>query len=111
MKQGDNELQMVDNVKEIELSMTLAMQFYLGYFDDASGNYDTRGGRLISLAGNQNLVTQEQTALASMDAEVQANAAIVNKNYEHIVRIIWWINKAISFIRPYVGLCVRWVNI
>ena len=43
---------MVDNVKEIELSMTLAMQFYLGYFDDASGNYDTRGGRLISLAGN-----------------------------------------------------------
>jgi len=57
MRQSDNELQMVENVKEIELSMTLAMQFYLGYFDDSSGNYDTRGGRLISLAGNQNLVT------------------------------------------------------
>ena len=46
-----------------------------------------------------------------MDAEVQNNAKIVSKNYDHIVRIIWWINKAISFIRPYLGLCVRWVQI
>jgi len=34
--------------------MTLAMQFYLGYFDEGSGNYDNRGGQLISLAGMKN---------------------------------------------------------
>ena len=42
---------MVEHVQEIELSMTLAMQFYLGYFDEGSVNIDNRGGRLISLAG------------------------------------------------------------
>lgn len=54
MRQGDNELHLVEHVQEIELSMTLAMQFYLGYFDEGSGNYDNRGGQLISLAGMKN---------------------------------------------------------
>lgn len=46
-----------------------------------------------------------------MDEEVKANAEIVKKNQDNLIRIIWWINKAISFIRPYVGLCIRWVFI
>ena len=37
--------------KEVKLSMTLAMQFYLGYFDKESQQQDVRGGRRISLAG------------------------------------------------------------
>lgn len=36
---------------------------------------------------------------------------IADQHQQDIIRIIWWINKAISFIRPYVGLCVRWVYI
>lgn len=86
--------------------MALAMQFYLGYFDEGSKQVDSRGGRLISLAG-----ITTANAVAMMDKEVKANAEIVSKNQDNIIRIIWWINKAISFIRPYVGLCVRWVNI
>lgn len=53
MQAAENELQMVESTEETELSMTLAMQFYLGYFDENS-NLDIRGGRLISLAGKNN---------------------------------------------------------
>lgn len=43
--------QYMEDTSEIELSMTLAMQFYLGYFEENSLEKDTRHGRLISLAG------------------------------------------------------------
>ena len=46
-----------------------------------------------------------------MSKEFKSNVHIVGKNQEDITRINWWLNKAISFIKPYVGLCVRWVCI
>ena len=90
--------------------MTLAMQFYLGYVDDNTNQYDTRAAKLICLAGkSQCILEHTDTMMEIMTDEMQANMKIAMKHQNDIIRIIWWINKAISFIKPYVGLCVRWV--
>lgn len=82
--------------------MTLAMQFYLGYIDETNNQQDMRGGKLISLAG------KDYEVCAQYDP---VNVKIVQENEEDLQRIIWWINRAISYVTPYVGMCVRWVNI
>lgn len=35
---------------------------------------------------------------------------IINKHKEEIKEISWWLNRAIAFVRPYIGECCRKTN-